>query len=78
MSGFGRPVGALDSPDFTPIWEEVMSGATEAAPMAKHFPDVISTLRMVPVSVLSLVSQALAMFTTFEGVSHSIRSERGA
>ncbi|KAI4281730.1 MAG: hypothetical protein L6R38_003480 [Xanthoria sp. 2 TBL-2021] len=67
---FGQCAGALQGPDFSTKWEKMMSGVTEAVPLAMFLPGIVQALAILPKHVIRMTSPLMSAFFDYRDVSH--------
>lgn len=63
---------ALDAPDFSPRWEKMMSGVTEAVPLARAFPGAVQLMQKLPLGLIRPVDPLIAHFFEYGMVRVSL------
>jgi hypothetical protein len=77
VTAFGKAANALDIPDFAPKWEEMMSGVTEAVPIAKSFPGIVQFMQALPLEVVRFMDPLMGAFFDYNHVVRAqVRSAR--
>jgi len=77
-TAFGKPVNALDIPDFAPNWEQMMNGVTEAVPVAKSFPGIVQFMQALPLEAVRFMDPLMGAFFDYSNVVRAqVRAARG-
>ena len=65
---FAECAGTLDGPEFSPEWESMMSGVTEAVPLAKAIPGIVQVMQNLPLKVIRLMDPLMGSFFDYQAV----------
>ena len=68
---FAQCANALDRPDFSPEWAQMMSGVSEIVPLARQFPGIVQVAQAQPISVTKVLNPLMAKFLEYKLVSAS-------
>ena len=68
---FAHCANALDQPDFSPEWDQMIRGISEMVPLARLFPGIVSIMKALPISFVKVLNPLAAKYSELVLVSAS-------
>ncbi|MCJ1457234.1 hypothetical protein MMC28_007601 [Mycoblastus sanguinarius] len=65
---FAKSADTLADPYFAPHWEKMMSGVTEAVPLAKALPGIVQVIQQLPLSWVRVMNPLLGSFFDYSNI----------